>query len=258
MKRQLLMLIIMMMRTKFAVIKKNLGIQVFILFLVGCVNPNKEVDILVQLEERYNSSFVYDFKKTADEEVVDKYIDTLNFNVLDLLKKEKKTRQLFKKYGVQEDYKQIALVIYSWHQKLNLKSFILEEHLKSYDEQVQQGKINAVKIEELSRTNYLRFEIGDTIVINYPVSILENGFRRAFKYKDPIAWEFSKDKDFAITGSIVDKIIGSSNNRKYTFVLKVIELNRVDTYFFTKRIKQKDTVRIDLTVHPSSIVKYSR
>jgi hypothetical protein len=143
--------------------------------------------------------------------------------------------------------------MYYWYEELNLRPFSLEEHLKEVKIAREKNKRGREERENVARENFNRFQIGDTLLIRYPIDELENGYRRASPYFDPHSWEFNDDKDFLIKGKLIDKIDYESGAEGFRFNLKVISVNRADTYFFMKYVKPNDTLNIDVILHPSSI-----
>lgn len=229
-------------------------IGVTILFC-GCYFFEDDTHVLAQLEQKYDTVFVNKFKATLEEKVVDEYFDLIHSDIIDLLEKDHKSKMLFEKYRILNDNERSHIVLYYWHQKLNSEPYLLEEHLKMIYERNTLTEEKVKEIEKIAKTNFSKFDIGDTLLVKYSVSILENGHRHAFKYSDStVFWEFNIDKDLAIKGIIINKeFFKDGKIDDYNFDLKVIDLNRFDTYFFMKRIEKGDTIDIDLAIHPLTL-----
>lgn len=230
---------------------------IILIVLIGCdVFDNNDDKILNFLESKYDSDFSSRFSDTPLKEVMDKYTDTLNTTIYELLEKEKEVKSLFERYGVFDRYHQVELITYYWHQSLNLKPFDLEKYLETRDAEENLRRKKREKNKKISESNYLRFEVGDTLVVRYPVSELENGYRRASRYEEPISWDFDENKDLAVKCRLIKKNIFYETDNSYSFDVIVLNVNRSDTYLFTKYLKPNDSLTVNLMLHPSTIIKY--
>ncbi len=228
---------------------------IIVILSIGCFLSKASNDVLIQLDNKYDSEFKISYKETPLDTIFDKYFDTLNTDIIEFLKIDTTTNMLFKKYNIQYVYEQSYIIMYLWYQKLNNKSLSVEEYLKKINEKRNKNKKKYENIRKIAESNFLKFSIGDTIMIKYPVSISVNGDKNAFKYDEPVQWEFDSSKDLIIKGKILDKIYNQITQDDYSFKVKIIEMNRTDTYFFMKYLGIGDTTIIDLMLHSSKIEK---
>jgi hypothetical protein len=235
------------------VISSNFAIILLFLLLLS-ISCERDENILTQLEDKFARSFIDEFKNTSGEEVLDNFSDTLSIEIYEMLKRDRKTSDLFAKYFIKDDYVKAKLIMYYWHQELNFGSYDFENHLKQIYSKEESQKNNKLISKKNVKNTYDQFTEGDSIRINYKL-VKEFGLNRiVLSFSPDSSWIFNKKEDLELDAILLSKNLNDNQENNFTYLIKVLNLNKQNVFLLGKELSVGKEITIDLELYPYSIL----
>jgi len=213
----------------------------FILFSVrSCAQVSTPVNIneaINYFEDNWSQKEKYDFKNKSEETSVSELHFTTGLWIRNnwIRGKDNDLVKYFDSIGINNPDDISSIILTSLHRKLNDREIKLNDQVKYYHDYWKSITERNNKSKEKAVEIYSDREIGDTVVILYPIDISDNE-KNAVIYEDNKDWIFDSKKDLKLTGIITKKFF-INNDRNVFFELKITSLNQNNVAVLGQKIE---------------------
>jgi len=223
--------------------KKTVIIVCFCVSLLQCQVRQKEPLVIVELENKVSRETMDEFKSAGFNNDLRTYVDSFYRSIHKSLETDTVSLNLLKQYGLAKNEYSEVFVLY-WHRKLNAEDVSFEEYLSSIWEKREEQKATRKQRRLSSLQVCDKFEIGDSLRFKFPVMERSNGYRSVFLFNhaENNSWKFEPENDLTLNGELLG--FAFSTDSICQLEMKILDLNRTDTYFLMEEIGPGDVVLI--------------
>lgn len=218
---------------------------IIILFSTSCVENNREINNLFNaLEKQINNEKVLNHIKTFHQDSSNLLLPIFSPQYRDL-------KEVY--FSIEEDtftdsslYSDEEIMLFAFQKYLNqqpidlgvIQDEVKESKMRLKIKRDKKEVLYKERLEEIIRTNNLKWQEGDTINVLLQVDN-DSGYNSIYYRSYPASLDYSfADDTLEMKGLIKKKISPATTDYlDIIFRLKILELNRPDVYNFAKKIK---------------------
>jgi len=222
------------------------------LFLLLCCRNQNEIPKELQIsfdfiQQNWTREQIDSFKNTAEEDaVIDQHFRMGRFLRNNLLRhhdNSKRIKGFFAELGIFHLDDISSIILTSYHRTLNGKDIQLESQVDQVHKYWKAIQDCDMKMDEIAKETYKKFEIGDTIVIEMPV---RESINSAVDYEECyLDWEFNDTIDLKIKG-IVTKKNYSLKADKLSLTVQILSKSKEETEIFMRKYDSGDILIVKL------------
>jgi len=213
-----------------------LSIICFVFYLNATAQdtPKSIDEALKYLDELWSIDQKNEFKNTAEKGAVSK----LHFGIGAGIRNswirhgngKDDLRAEFSKLQIHHLDDMSAIILTSFHRKLNNKPLELEKQAQYYIDYWKPHYEREALLTEKVQKIVNKFKVGDTINLYYPI---EDGSENAILYVNNDDWKFNPERDLKVTGILIEK-------EENLFTIKVLTINKKNVTILFSKVTEGD------------------
>lgn len=227
--------------------------SIIILFSCKQIHSLPVDSFIDSFKDEIEKKDLIEIEKIHEDSLQDIYI--INYEkILGILHKKYKLNDIFESNGISNDKTKCAILLISFHRKINKKEVNFMEQIESAKQDIKRYNSYNKKLLactekklEIAKDNFSKVLIGDTLNFAFPTYY--NGHKKnAFYYDCPSGYKGDTSEKFIVEGQVISKDVSNFSDSLNTRTLKVEvqNISDINSLFLLREIKMGDTVYIDL------------
>ena len=251
----------------------KLLISIVLILFIQCNNNGIDKKLFAffnDLEKRYDTKFLKEFKETPEQNVLDMYLPYFFYEYQEVTKKNigMNIDSFFQSFNLKEEPSRAYVFLILWHRKLNNKESNIDELMTAVNDSIK-GVRTCENLKNINAVlNFRKLNIKDNIQLKFSVRVSDgySGIRSTVYYGCPtLKWNFDTSKDLIISGEVIKKDFKyyytkhhnierkNSIPQEFYIELKIKDINREGVLYFFKEIQKNDTIEVNLNLYGEKI-----